>query len=247
MINIAICEDNFKQRDYINSIIENYIIRENLNMKVTLSTDKSEDILNFAKDYEERAIYFLDIHLVGSIIDGVELGRKVRTIDPSAFIIFVTTYSELSSLVFEYRVAAMDYILKDDKVKMKTRIEECLKEASDLYFNESKFNRIITVKTSHKILNLRVEDILFLETSEKAHKIRVHEMNSQKEFYATLKEIEEQLGSDFYRCHKSFIVNVRKIKEINKTLGCAIMANGEQCYISNKYYKGLIECFPKNT
>lgn len=246
MINIAICEDNFKQRDYINSIIENYIIRENLNMKIALSTDKSADIINFAKDHEERAIYFLDIHLVNDM-SGVELGRHVRTIDPSAFIIFVTTYAEVSSLVFEYRVAAMDYILKDDKTKMKTRIEDCLKEASDLYFNESRFNRIITVKTSHKILNLRVEDILFLETSEKAHKIRVHEMNSQKEFYATLKEIEEQLGSDFYRCHKSFIVNVRKIKEINKTLGCAIMANGEQCYISNKYFKGLVECLQKNT
>ncbi|MCL2323198.1 MAG: LytTR family DNA-binding domain-containing protein [Oscillospiraceae bacterium] len=246
MINIAICEDNFKQRDYIYTIIENYIMRENLNMKIALSTDRSADILDFAKNHEERAIYFLDIHLVNDI-GGVELGRYVRTIDPSAFIIFVTTFSEVSNLVFEYRVCAMDYILKDDKTKMKTRIEDCLKEASDLYFNESRFNRIITVKTSHKILNLRVEDILFLETSEKAHKIRVHEMNSQKEFYATLKEIESQLGNDFYRCHKSFIVNVRKIKEINKTLGCAIMANGEQCYISNKYFKGLVECLQKNT
>ncbi len=246
MINIAICEDNFKQRDYINSIIENYIIRENLNMKIALSTDKSADIINFAKNHEERAIYFLDIYLVNDM-HGIELGKQVRNIDPTAFIIFVTTHSEVTAMVFEYKVAAMDYILKDDKIKMKSRIEECLKHASNLYFNESKFNRIITVKTSHKILNLRVEDILFLETSEKAHKIRVHEMNSQKEFYATLKEIEEQLGDDFYRCHKSFIVNVKKIKEINKTLGCAIMANGEQCYISNKYFKGLVECLQKNT
>jgi two-component system response regulator AgrA len=89
---------------------------------------------------------------------------------------------------------------------------------------------------------IKLGDILFIETSAAAHRIRVHEENRQIEFYGSLKDIQKKLIPNFYRRHKSYIVNRDKIAEVDMKSNRIIMTNEEKCYVSFRYKRGLKGC-----
>lgn len=62
---------------------------------------------------------------------------------------------------------------------------------------------------------------------------RVREcINDALNRYGKIKEVESNLDSRFYRCHRAFIINKESIVEINRSERYALMRNGEKCYIS---------------
>jgi two-component system response regulator AgrA len=242
MLKVFICEDNKSQREKITQIVENTILREDFNMELAISTQDPKEILDYmANNKSMVGIYFLDVDLHASI-NGIKLAEKIRELDPTGFIIFVTTHSEMSFLTFEYKVEAMDYIIKDNYQNIKERVNKCMQKASNIYYStNNKDDKFFTVKCDDHVLNIKYNDILFFETSEQIHKVRIHQENKQIEFYGTLKDIAETLDDKFYRCHRSFIVNRDKIDRIDKKERIIYMVNGEQCFASTRYMKGLVK------
>lgn len=68
----------------------------------------------------------------------------------------------------------------------------------------------------------------------------LHLENEQIEFYGRLKNYED-LHKELYRCHKSFIVNKNKIKNIDSKERIIFLDNGEVCYASAPLIKGLMK------
>ena len=135
----------------------------------------------------------------------------------------------------------MDYIIKDNYSNIRNKISDCIKNANDKYkITANNFQKIFSIKVNDKIVNVDLNDILFFETSSTIHKVILHCTNRQVEFYSKMKEIEKNLDSRFCRCHNSFIVNKEKIKEIDKKNRIAYMVNGEECLISTRGIKNLI-------
>ena len=83
-------------------------------------------------------------------------------------------------------------------------------------------------------------EIIYFETSENIHKVLIHTENRLIEFQGKLKEIEEVLDDRFFRCHRSFIINRKKIKEINLKEHIIIMSNNAVCFASAKLLKSLV-------
>lgn len=110
---VLICEDDPKQRERMVSIIENYIMIEEKPMEIEIATDNPYEVLEASKNMSDIGCYFLDIQLE-SDINGIKLGSEIRKHDPVGNIIFVTSHTELTYLTFVYKVAAMDFIFKDD-------------------------------------------------------------------------------------------------------------------------------------
>ena len=94
------------------------------------------------------------------------------------------------------------------------------------------------IKIGELIKNIAYEDILFFKTSDNIHKIELHTVNGLFEFYGKIKET-EQLSGDFYRCHKSYVVNKTQIEQIDKKTRIAKMKNGDTCPISIRFLKGI--------
>ncbi|WP_010074267.1 LytR/AlgR family response regulator transcription factor [Clostridium cellulovorans] len=241
MLSIFVCEDNKEQRERITKAIENIVLIEELDMKLALATEKPDDIIDFIKENNGVGLYFLDIDLKATI-NGIELATKIREYDPRGFIVFVTTHAEMSYLTFIYKVEAMDYIIKDNYRNIKERVHQCILDANKKYSTKSTdLQKIFSIKVDDRIINIEYSKILFFETSSTIHKVIVHAMDRQIEFYGKMKEIEAKLDSGFYRCHKSYIVNKENIKEIDLNNRCIHMVNGERCLISTRMLKGLIE------
>lgn len=242
LINIFVCEDNNKQLERFTKLIEDIVMIENFDMKMALSADNPKDILDYLAANEGTGLYFLDIDLKATM-NGITLAEKIRDFDPRGFIVFITTHAEMSYLTFQYKVEAMDYIIKDNYSNIKERIHQCITNANKKYSSKTtELQKNFSIKVDDKIINIEYNKILFFETSKNIHKIVLHAENRQVEFYAQMKDIEDKLNSDtFYRCHKSFIVNKNNIKEIDIKNRIAYMTNGEECLISTRLIKGLIE------
>ena len=111
MLRVFICEDDTIQRKKLERIIQRYILIEELDMQLQLSTADPFEILTYLNEHPQTAgVFFLDVDL-RSTINGIQLGSQIRNLCIDGKIIFITTHHEMLPITFQYKVEAMDYIL----------------------------------------------------------------------------------------------------------------------------------------
>ena len=239
MLNIFVCEDNAAQRRTIVQIIQNTVLMEELDMQLVLNAGDPYVLLEKVKTSQNTGIYFLDIDL-HSDMNGMKLAQQIRLFDPRGFIIFITAHSELSFMTFQYRVEAMDFVLKDNPAEAKVKIRECLLNAMERYtLQTNKTHKVYTAQVGGRKISVDYDDIFFFETSGNIHKVILHAKDRQIEFSGTIKELEGILDDSFIRCHRSFLVNRNNIKEADAKNRIIYFTNGETCLMSTRMMKGL--------
>ena len=84
-------------------------------------------------------------------------------------------------------------------------------------------------------------DILYIES--RAKKVEIHTDGSKDiiEIYATMEELEGQLGEDFYRCHRAYIVNMAHITEYDND--SITITNGDKIYLTKKKYGDFVKAY----
>jgi len=241
MLPIVICEDNRIQREKIKELIKQILSKEDFDFEVVLCTGDPKDVINLLNTQSGfKGVYILDVDLHNEI-NGIKLAEFIRKQDFSGHIIFITTHSEMSFLTFKYKVEAMDYILKDNYDSIKDNLEECLKYIHDNHNSIKQKEAVLTLKQDEMVINITLNNIMFIEASTSSHKVVVHEGNRQIEVYGSLNDFENKLDDDFYRCHRAYLVNKTKIKKINKKDRTISMVNGEQCMASFRSIGGLVK------
>ena len=239
MLDIFVCEDNAAQRRNVVNIIQNTVLIEELDMQLTLDTGDPYMLLEKVKTSQNTGIYFLDIDL-NSSMNGMKLAQQIRLHDPRGFIIFITAHSELSYMTFQYRVEAMDFVLKDNPAEAKVKLRECLLNAMERHtLQTNKTHKVYTLEVGGRKISVDYEDILFFETSSNIHKVILHAKDRQIEFPSALKELASVLDGNFVRCHRAFLVNKNNIKEVDTKNRIIHFANGETCLMSTRMMKGL--------
>lgn len=239
MLDIFVCEDDAAQRRAIVQIIRNTVLIEELDMQLILEAGDPYVLLEKVRTGTNTGIYFLDIDL-GSDMNGMKLAQEIRLSDPRGFVIFITAHSEMSYMTFQYRVEAMDFVLKDNPAEAKVKIRECLLNAMERYtLQTNRTHKVYTIEINGRKISVDYDDILFFETSGNIHKLILHGKDRQIEFSGTMKELADTLGSDFVRCHRSFLVNKKNIKEVDAKNRILYFANGETCLISTRMMKEL--------
>jgi len=241
MISIFICEDDYKQRKELEKIISNYIIIEDMEAKIALSTGDPQEILDYLKIRPGIiGMYFFDVNL-NNQMNGISLAAEIRkNYDVEGKIVFVTAHGEHAYLTFMYKVEALDYIVKDrDDVSKK--VLECIKIANDQLQNQGGRKRnIFCTKIGDKIRMIPCEEIMFFESSDKAHNVILHLENGQLEFRSSINKILEEYDM-FFRSHRSYVVNMDNIHHINRERGEIEMYSGEKALISQRRLKPLEE------
>ena len=237
MIDVYVCEDSKEQREIVTHYIKSEILIQEYDMKLKVSTDDPEKIIEEMKTSKNTGLYFLDVDLQSSK-NGLTLAKEIREYDPRGFIVFVTSHSEMAFLTFQYKVEALDFILKDEPKQLRSRICECIENVHTKYTKITKGEgKTITITRGGRKLTLEYDSIMFFETSVNEHKLIVHTENKSIEFFGKMKEIEEEVGDDFIRCHRSYLVNKKNIKEIDYTEKMIRMKNQMECPISHRMIK----------
>ena len=206
MISIIICEDDWRQRQMLETYVKNYIMMESLDMELVFSTGNPLEVLEFVKSQSRIiGLYFLDVDLQHEM-SGLTLAAKIRDYDNLGKIVFVTTHGELSYLTFTYKVEALDYIIKDNKEHLQQKICE-------------------NIQLAHERI-----------TSERGDTKKLFKFKDGDTIRSV--DIEEQ-SNDFYRCHKSYLINRKHISKVIKSERIVEMSNGERCLVSVRAMKNL--------
>ena len=239
MIDIYICEDNKKELSLFTQYIKDVVSIENMDMEVTLSSPDPHAVLQATALSQNVGLFFLDIDLK-SDINGLTLAQRIRKLQPRCFIIFITSHSEMGFLTFEYKVEALDFILKDNINRIKTKIHECLLNVNDKYTSiNNNIHKTFVINQSGQQISIDYDDIVCFETSYNIHKIILHTRKRTIEFTGQLKDLEQQLDYRFYRCHRSFIINKNNIVKIDFSEQTVYMNTGETVPVSIRMKKGL--------
>lgn len=232
MIQVYLCEDNQTQLENYSDIIKKALAFDESGFIFAIATSDPYTLLTKRKENKNSGLYFLDIDLQ-SQINGLELAQQLRAIDPRGYIVFITTHSEMLSLTFEYKVEAMDFILKDKPEQIPDRIRHCLRAAQENYSRlQQQKDNIISVKIDNVIVRLNQNDILFIEPDSTPHRLTIHTSHGVKRIPGTLKELESCLDSRFCRCHNSFLVNVEHVESFDKESRQLVLDNHERCPVS---------------
>ena len=217
MLSIFICEDNAIQRVNMEKIANKQINFRELDMNLSLSTDNPHVLLNYLKAHRPTAgLYLLDVDLQ-SDINGIELAAKIKELDISATIVFITTHSEMVYDTFKFKVEAMDYIIKDDSLEtIEQKVIECMHSAYDrLLRGKHTARKYFAVKVGSQHLHIPYDDIMYFESSvERRNKLILHRISSMLEFRGTI-GVASDLESPFCKCHQSFVVNINFVKQID--------------------------------
>jgi len=182
-----------------------------------------EDAIKSANQ-KKPDIIIMDIMLKGEIT-GIEASEKIRE-EQNIPIIFLTAYADESTLSRAKITEPYAYIIKPYKeIDLHTSIEmalykhskelEVLKERDMLYsIVENKDNSdFIFVKSKSRLVKLKTKDIFFIEALKDY--VVINTSSIRYTIHSTMKDIEKKMPSDnFVRVHRSYIVNLHKIYEI---------------------------------
>ncbi len=153
-------------------------------------------------------LMFLDINMPD--FNGLDFAKSL-TNKPK--IILTTAYSEYA--LEGFRIDALDYLLKPIPYPVFLKSVNKAKEWFQVK-TEGSPDVEMFVKSEGKTVKIRVADILYVESANEYIKINLE----NKDVVTTLirlKDFEEQLPADeFMRIHRSFIVNLKKIKAIER-------------------------------
>ena len=185
-----------------------------------------EELLRYDKSID---ILFLDIQMEG--MDGMETARKLRSRNFKGYLIFVTVLEEMVFQSFE--VQAYDYLVKPVEEKRFAKTMERL-FASMQNVSEEK----LLVQKGYERSIISFEEIVFAEVIDR--KVYLHLVSSEVvDFYDKIENLEERLDSRFFRCHRSFLINLKYLKSYKN--GVAYMENGKEIPISRLRSKAFSE------
>ncbi len=163
-------------------------------------------------------IVFLDVDMPE--VNGIECARSIQDMDPTAILIFATAHESYREEAFE--VYAFDYMVKPFQLE---RLEKTLHRilSTRQPAPEKQLPRPAQIKQVSGRLMLKHRDgiafidqqeILLVQREDRSTVIYTDD-GSRYVLSETLSEMEERLDKDiFFRCHKSYIINLRRIRNI---------------------------------
>ncbi len=236
MLSFVICDDNNNYNRLMAKRLIDTIYEQQIIAHVALVTTSIDEVLAYSRkpiSPENRNAYLLDIDF-NSQAQGLTLAQTIRQYDRQSYIVFITAYPEF--IMQSVKLKIFDYLLKP------VSMEAVEKLVIDLYRDHVQTRstcKQLIINSGGNVYFLRSSEIIYVESYR--NKIVVHCHDKTIETYGALASIENRLaGEGFYRCHRSYLINLRQVRRLDLSQSLAIMSNGHSCHVSRRKQKGLI-------
>lgn len=228
-MNIAVCDDDAAQRDYLGSLVGQWARQAGLAASIRLF--ESAEAFWFAYQ-EDKAWHLLLLDIQMKEMDGVALAQSIRKDNQEVQIVFVTGFSDF--MAEGYDVSALHYLLKPvNEAKLFTVLD---KARAGL----GRSGGAIVLSMGGETVRVITESILYVEAF--AHSTVLATLQGPIETNLSITAMENRLGShDFVRCHRSYLVGLRHIRRIART--CAYLDNGAEVPLSRSAYDKVNQAF----
>ena len=230
---IFICEDDNEVLKRIERVIKNYIMINDLSIEIITSSTNPLNILEESSKHGIANSYFLDIDLGENAMTGIDLGKKIRDIDPFAKLIYITSFDNMQVRILNEMIAPLAYIIKNSS-DMNENIRKVLTKAYKQYIKSTRLNSNIgkvPIKIGLKQEFYDISELLYFEALE-GHKIRLNLVNDKEiTFFGKISNL-EILHPSIYICHRSYAINLENIDKLDSET--VIFKDGTSIYLSSK-------------
>ncbi|MCT2535467.1 LytTR family DNA-binding domain-containing protein [Aquibacillus koreensis] len=199
-ITVVIAEDHEESQE----ILSTFIQASNVFEVVGIAND-GEKLLDLNLDLRPDLI-IADINMPK--LDGVKAIEACLKINPALRFIFTTGYGQYAVKAFDLN--ALDYVMKPIK---KERLYIALDKARTALVEKKQKNKIITIKVDRVSYFIHLDKVIFIERDKR--KTIIHTEQQIYETNESLNNLVEQLNDNFFRTHRSFIVNKQYISYIS--------------------------------
>ena len=231
MLNFALCDDNLSIVNKLAKMLEAIFIKNKLPGEIVLVETNPNELLEFINSENSVDVLLMDIDLKSNI-NGIDLVNTIRTTNKSMYIIFTTAHLEYGLLA--YKCKTFDFLPKPITSE---RLEETiLRIFEDVYEEPKKFIKIDNKKTF-----ITENSVCFIKKD--GMKLIFKAKSRDYEIYSSFSNISNNLPSNFIRCHKSYIINLDNVTDIQPKNNLIIFNDNPDihCYIGPKYKKILME------
>jgi DNA-binding LytR/AlgR family response regulator len=184
-----------------------HFIKETSFLTLEKSCSSAIEAVNVLTNNNNIQLIFLDIEM--PIMNGIDL-LKNFTDHPQ--IILMTSHKNYALEAFEYNVT--DYLLKPvTYARFLKAVKKAAEKAKENNVIQNSDKEDIFIKVDSSLIKLSLKDILWLEAM--GDYVSVHTAEKKYMVYSTMKRMEEKLPEAFMRVHRSYIVNINRINNID--------------------------------
>lgn len=196
MINVAIVDDERSATAHLQVLLKRYSNEVGIGFHISAFDNGIQFIEGYRTNHFD--LVFMDVDMPD--MDGFETASRMRKLDSSAVLIFVTNIARFA--IRGYEVDAMDYLLKPLSYEALY-----LKIPKALAMCQRQQHVRVTIKTRNGQSMFPATSVIYVESE--GHHITYHTEQGDFQSYGTMKEVESQLPEQgFFRFNNGYIVNL---------------------------------------
>lgn len=230
MLRIAICDDDKWFVARLSELVNNEF-KKHTSDKLEIEKYVSSELMLTHHKSKPFEVIFLDIDMPN--MNGFDVAANISYND--SYIIFVTNHPELVYDSFNFR--PLNFIPKSNDSYFTDKLQSVVNQL----FNEMKQNKSIIVENKDiGRVALIIKEIYYIESSK--HYVIYHSENYPPiTVRGNISDLEKEYAHyDFVRIHKSFLVNLKHVFNIDKNRDEIIFKHGKRLNMS-KNYKPIID------
>ena len=214
---ISVVDDSPADTEYVAGLTARWA--QDAGHSLGISTFSSAEAFLFQYEEEQNFdILLLDIEM--GELSGVDLAKRVRQESDAVQIVFITGYPDF--MAEGYEVSALHYLMKP------VSYEKLCAVLDRAAANLAKAEKRLCVTYDRKTDFVPLSQILYVEAQRQC--VLIHTFGETYRMKKSLAETGSELGEYFFKCQRSFLVNLCHVTRIKSS--CVVLKNGEEVPIS---------------
>ena len=217
-MNVAVCDDNPEVLEAMQQMLTQIALVNN-----SVGYSSLEAFFQAVSEGAKFDAALMDIDW-NEDTNGMDAAERLLEASPQTKVIYITGFNEeYSQQILLHKANLCGYLTKPvDQTLLTAYLQLAAAPA------ETDSERQLVFHSRGKPLTVPLDSVIYIESH--GHNVLVHTYQQTITLYGKLSAIEAELPEDFMHCHKSFIVNMRKIRRFQQT--SVVLENGKAIPIS---------------
>lgn len=239
MFNVAICDDEEKQRELVKTMLISLSLKTNIDFQVTLFTSGEQLVSHYRNVGDTFHILIMDVEMSG--MNGIQTAKEIRNMKYlDVQIMFLTSYPEY--MVESFDVVTFQYLIKP--IKPHIFEEKMIKLCQYFKALDKKY---VLIKSDYEELLLKYDDILWIEVMKSLtvkNKLKFVTQENSHETKGILSGYANALKDHgFLQIHRSIMINLLHVQKFVGTQ--VVMLNGAELPIGRSKVKEVKDAYTK--
>ena len=230
MVNIILCDDDRFILSLATDMVKDTIEKNRIDAKIICVATESSEVFQFLNSNPGTYLVFLDLDFGTGKLNGIDVAKQIKKMNPLSKIVFVTNHQEMAMKVLSSGVEPYGFLEKTtDMQNLRNGYQKYLQMAiSSISTNTIADDKLVITVGIDETVTILKGQILYVESEKTiSHGISYHTVDgSCLTVRDSMDHVIQLLGENFIRVHRSVIANKKHMISLK---GSNIhLSNGEE-------------------